>query len=66
MNFNILFSLYYHLTHAYRVSINFKFCILYRYSGVHSELGSTIDDAANIMWDNVSISINHLNIYLHC
>ncbi|CAI6343620.1 unnamed protein product [Macrosiphum euphorbiae] len=23
-----------------------------RYSGVHSELGSTIDDAANIMWDN--------------
>uniref|UniRef100_A0A2S2PAG0 Atlastin n=1 Tax=Schizaphis graminum TaxID=13262 RepID=A0A2S2PAG0_SCHGA len=23
-----------------------------RYSGVHSELGSTIDDAANITWDN--------------
>lgn len=24
-----------------------------RYSGVHSELGSTIDDAANITWDNL-------------
>ncbi|KAL5235056.1 hypothetical protein ACI65C_002466 [Semiaphis heraclei] len=23
-----------------------------RYSGIHSDLGSTIDDAANIMWDN--------------
>ncbi|XP_022162415.1 atlastin [Myzus persicae] len=23
-----------------------------RYSGVHSEIGSNIDDAANIMWDN--------------
>lgn len=35
------------------------FCFFFfRYSGEHRELGETIDNAANLTWDNVSILVN--------
>lgn len=46
------------------VTLNLLF--FHRYSGEHREIGEAIDDAANITWDNVSISVNYKNISLYC